>query len=114
MYNDARFSTFPEEGGPVNSGINEMVTGPVATMTFTKEINNAAGRNDAGDLVTSAFFKPPPPDGVGMQCAATDVYSYTEVKVTSTAVTLSPKDLAGKPVKEKNGAPCGPFTIAAK
>jgi phosphodiesterase/alkaline phosphatase D-like protein len=116
MYNDARLSTFPEEGGPVNSGINEMVTGPVATMTFTKEINNAAGRNDAGDLVTSAFFKPPPPDGVGMQCAATDVYSYTEVKVTSTAITLTPKDLNGNPVKEKGtGTPrCGPFTIAAK
>jgi phosphodiesterase/alkaline phosphatase D-like protein len=116
LYNDARFSTFPEEGGTVDSGMTEMVTGPVATMTFTKEINGAAGRNDAGDLVTSAFFKQPPPDGVGMQCAATDVYSYTEVKITSKAVTLTPKDLNGKLVHEKgSGAPpCGPFTIPAK
>jgi phosphodiesterase/alkaline phosphatase D-like protein len=116
MYNDARFSTFPEEGGPVNSGIHEMVTGPVATMTFTKEINSAAGRDNAGDLVTSAFFKPPPPEGVGMECASTDVFSYTEVKVTSKAVTLTPKDLNGKLVHETGtGAPpCGPFTIPAQ
>jgi phosphodiesterase/alkaline phosphatase D-like protein len=116
LYNDARFSTFPEEGGTVNSGIHEMVTGPVATMTFTKEINGAAGRQDAGDLVTSAFFKQPPPNGVGMECAATDVFSYTEVKVTSKALTLTPKDLNGKLVHEKGtGAPpCGPFTIPAQ
>jgi phosphodiesterase/alkaline phosphatase D-like protein len=119
MYNDARFSTFPEEnngGGPVDSGIKEMVTGPVATMTFTKEINSAAGRDNAGDLVTSAFFKPLPPEGVGMECASTDVFSYTEVKVTSKALTLTPKDLDGKLVHEKGtGAPaCGPFTIPAQ
>jgi phosphodiesterase/alkaline phosphatase D-like protein len=116
LYNDARFSTFPEEGGTVDSGMKEMVTGPVATMTFTKEINGAAGRSDAGDLVTAAFLKPPPPDGVGMECASTDVYSYTEVKITSTALTLTPKDLNGKPVKEKgSGTPtCGPYTIPAK
>jgi phosphodiesterase/alkaline phosphatase D-like protein len=119
LYNDVRFSTFPEEnngGGPVDSGIDEMVTGPVATMTFTHEINSAAGRDNAGDLVTSAFFKPPPPEGVGMACAATDVFSYSEVKVTSSALTITPKDINGKLVHEKgSGAPpCGPFTIAAK
>jgi phosphodiesterase/alkaline phosphatase D-like protein len=114
MYNDARFSTFPEEGGPVNSGINEMVTGPVATMTFTKEINRVAGRDDAGDLVTGAFFQQPPPNGPGMVCANTDVFSYTEVKVTSKALTLTPKDINGKPVKNHGGGPCGPFTIPAK
>ena len=116
LYNDARLSTFPEEGGPVDTGIMEMVTGPVATMTFAKEIDGAAGRQGAGDLVTAAFFKQPPPNGPGMQCAATDVYSYTQVKVTSTAVTLTPKDLNGKPVTEKGSGnpPCGPFTIAAK
>jgi hypothetical protein len=96
-----------------------MVTGPVATMTFAKEIDGAAGRQGAGDLITSLFLKQPPPDGPGMRCAATDVYSYTEVKVTAQAVTLTPKDLAGQPVHEKGsggspGPQCGPFTIAAK
>jgi alkaline phosphatase D len=116
LYNDARLSTFPEEGGTVGSGINEMVTGPVATMTFTKEIDGSIGRQGAGDLITSVFFKGQPPNGVGMKCAATDVFSYTEVKVTSKALTLTPKDLNGKPVKEKGGGNprCGPFTIAAK
>jgi alkaline phosphatase D len=116
MYNDARLATFPEEGGPTDSGINEMVTGPVATMTFAKEIDGAAGREGAGDLITSAFLKSPPPNGPGMVCASTDVYSYTEVKVTSKAVTLTPKDLNGKRVTEKGSGnpPCGPFTINAK
>jgi alkaline phosphatase D len=116
LYNDARLATFPEEGGPTDSGINEMVTGPAATMTFAKEIDGAAGRQGAGDLITSAFLKQAPPNGPGMVCAATDVYSYTEVKVTSKAVTLTPKDLNGKLVTEKGNGnpPCGPFTIPAK
>jgi alkaline phosphatase D len=119
FYNDARLSTFPEEGGTVNTGINEMVSGPAATMTFSREIDSATGTPGAGDLLTSVFFKPPPPNGVGMVCASPDVYSYTQVTVTSKAVTLAPKDLNGQPVHEKgsNGAQgpqCGPFTIPAK
>jgi alkaline phosphatase D len=119
FYNDARLSTFAEEGGTVNTGIMEMVSGPAATMTFAREIDSATGTPGAGDLLTSVFFKPPPPDGVGMICAAADVYSYTQVKVTSRAVTLTPKDLNGRPVFEKGsggaqGPRCGPFTIAAK
>ena len=114
LYNDARLATFPEEGGPTNSGINEMVTGPVATQTFDKEIDQATGKQGSGEQVTNLFFKQPPPNGPGMQCASTNVYSYTEVKVTSKAVTLTPKDLNGKPVKESSGAPCGPFTIPAQ
>jgi phosphodiesterase/alkaline phosphatase D-like protein len=116
MYNDARFTTMPEEGGTVDSGINEMVTGPVATMTFAKEIDGAAARQGAGDLITAGFLKQPPPNGPGMVCASTDVFSYTEVKITSKALTLTPKDLNGKPVTEKgtDNPPCGPFTIPAK
>jgi phosphodiesterase/alkaline phosphatase D-like protein len=119
FYNDARLSTFPEEGGTVNTGINEMVTGPAATMTFTKEIDSATGTQGAGDLLTSVFFKPPPPDGVGMPCAAPDVYSYTQVTVTKSGLTLTPKDLNGQPVREKGsnnqpGPVCGPFKIPAK
>jgi alkaline phosphatase D len=115
LYNDARLATFQEENAaaPVNSGINEMVTGPVATMTFAKEVSDATGDPNAGNLITG-FFKAPPPNGPGMVCASIDVFSYTEVKVTSQAVTLTPKDINGKPVTEKSGAPCGPFTIPAK
>jgi phosphodiesterase/alkaline phosphatase D-like protein len=119
FYNDARLSTFPEEGGTVNTGIMEMVSGPAATMTFAREIDSAVNRPGSADLLTSVFFKPPPPDGVGMPCAAIDVYSYTQVRVTRTAVTLTPKDLKGQPVREKGsggaqGPQCGPFTIQAR
>ncbi|MEA2184906.1 MAG: alkaline phosphatase [Solirubrobacteraceae bacterium] len=75
FYNDARLATFAEEGGTINSGINVMVSGPVATMTFEKEINGATGNDNGGAAVQAVFFKPPPPDGVGMACAAIDVYS---------------------------------------
>jgi phosphodiesterase/alkaline phosphatase D-like protein len=119
FYNDARLSTFPEEGGTVNTGIKEMVSGPAATMTFTKEIDSATNTQGAGDLLTSVFFKPAPPDGVGMPCAAPDVYSYTQVTVTKKGLTLTPKDLNGQPVREKGsnnqpGPVCGPFNIPAK
>jgi alkaline phosphatase D len=112
FYNEVRFQTL-EPGGPMNRPFFEMVTGPVATNPFDKEINTATGRDDAGDLITAAFFKPEPPQGVGMDCAAY-VYSYTQVKVTKSAVTLTPKDSTGKGVKEKDGKACGPFTIPAK
>jgi phosphodiesterase/alkaline phosphatase D-like protein len=119
FYNDARLSTFDEEGGRKDTGIMEMVTGPVATMTFGKEIDRVTGKPGSAELLRALFFKPAPPDGVGMPCSVIDTYSYTQVKVTSKAVTLTPKDLNGKGVTEpgSNGQPgpaCGPFTIAAK
>jgi alkaline phosphatase D len=112
LFNDARFQTL-ESGGPKDSGVPEMVTGPVATKTFKVEINEATGRDNGGDLVR-AIFKAPPPNGVGMTCAVIDAYSYTEVKANSKQLTLSPKDLNGKPLKEPEGNGCGPFKIAAK
>ena len=112
LFNDARFQTL-ESGGPKDSGVPELVTGPVATKTFKVEINEATGRDNGGDLVR-AIFKAPPPNGVGMQCAVIDTYSYTEVKATSKQLTLSPKDLNGKPLKEPEGNGCGPFKLAAK
>ena len=76
-----RLQTF-EPAGPVGTGIWEAVTGPVATNTYAKEIDGASGKRGTGDFVTSLFLKPPPPRGIGMLCAATDVDSYAEVRVT--------------------------------
>ena len=114
-FNEVRLQTL-EPGGPVDSGFMEMVTGPVATKTQEKEINEVAGRDDAADLIVGVFYKPQPPDGVGMDCASLDVYSYTQVRVTSTALTITPKDNRGNIVREKGsggmpGPPCGPYTI---
>ena len=70
---------------PEGTGIWEVVTGPVATNTFAKEIDDFLGQKGAGTAIASLFFKPPPPNGVGMRCAALDTYSYAQVTVTAEA-----------------------------
>jgi alkaline phosphatase D len=112
--NDARLQTL-EEGGPVNTGILDITTGPVATKSFAKEIDDAAGRADAGDLITKAFFKAPPPAGVGMSCASPDVFSYGQVEVTSKRLTVKLKDIKGKPVVDAGtGQPCKPIVLTKR
>jgi phosphodiesterase/alkaline phosphatase D-like protein len=108
MVNDVRLTTLPLKS---DSGITEVVTGPVATKTFTREINEQTGNPAAGELIRSVFFKAPPPFGPGMKCAATDNYSYSEVKVLSGAVIITPKDKNRVLVREPDGTPCGPFVI---
>lgn len=111
--NDARLQTL-EEGGPVNSGITEVVTGPVATKNYGLEIDDATNRPGSGNAVRGAFLKPPPPNGVGMQCAVIDQFSYGQVKVTSKRLTITPKDINGKPLNEPEGNRCGPVVLDAK
>jgi alkaline phosphatase D len=111
--NDARLKTL-EEGGPVNSGITEVVTGPVATKNFGAEIDDATGQPGSGTALRGAFFKPPPPNGVGMQCAVIDKFSYGQVKVTNKRLTITPKGDDGKPLKEPEGNACGPVVLDAK
>jgi len=66
-----------------NSGILDITNGPIATESYSGEIEGVTANESADALVQAAFFKPPPPGGVGMQCAATDQFSYAEVKVTA-------------------------------
>ncbi len=113
LVNEVRLRTL-EQGGPINSGMFEFVTGPVATKTFSKEIDDAVGREGAGAAVSAAFFEPEPPDGVGMDCAATNTYSYAQVRVTGKQLTITPKNLNGKPVQQDSDQLCGPFTITAE
>jgi alkaline phosphatase D len=113
LYNDIRFQTL-EQGGPKNSGVTEMVSGPVATLTFSKEIDRTTNRQGTGAVATNAFLKPPPPNGVGMKCYATDVFSYTEVQVSGAKLVLRPKDINGQNVKNPDDTACGPITLNAK
>ncbi len=113
MYNDIRFQTL-EPGGVKNSGVNEMVTGPVGTRTFDQEIDVATGKPGNGALATNAFFKPQPPNGVGMKCFQTNEFSYTEVQVTGRKLVLRPKDQNGKRLKNPDNTNCGPYTLNAK
>jgi alkaline phosphatase D len=110
LIGEVRLQTL-EPGGPVGTGIWEVVTGPVATNPYAREVDAAAGRQGIGDAVTSLFLKPTPPNGIGMKCAATDVYSYAEVRVTRTTLTVTPKTSTGALVHEQTGAPCGPLVL---
>jgi alkaline phosphatase D len=83
LIGEIRRSTL-EPPAPVGTGIWEVVTGPVATNTYGKEIDAFLGSPGAGALVTGLFFKPAPPSGLGLRCAATDQYGYAQVEVTAT------------------------------
>jgi phosphodiesterase/alkaline phosphatase D-like protein len=113
LVNTVKYTTL-EDQGVQDSGIFDFATGPAATMTYAKEIDSAVGQPGSGDLVRGAFLKPPPPGGIGMACAAIDVYSYAQVDVSATQFRITFKDLNGKPVTEPGGTPCGPFTLPAR
>lgn len=118
--NVIRTRTFANDVAPSNApptatdtSYQDFVIGPVATNTFFDEIDDVVGGSGAGVLLGNAFFKPPPPDGVGMRCAQGDVRSYAQVEVTDTQVTIAYKDEDGNTVQDLNGQPCGPYVIAA-
>jgi phosphodiesterase/alkaline phosphatase D-like protein len=110
--NEVRYRTLvsPPEG----TGIWEVVTGPVATNTFAKEIDGFLGQQGAGTAIGALFFKPPPPNGMGMRCAALDTYSYAQVTVTARRLTVALKDARGRPVREATGVPCAPLALSAR
>jgi alkaline phosphatase D len=97
MVNDARLQTL-EPGGPIDSGITEVTTGPVATKTFASEINDTTGSSSSAGLLRALFFNAPPPTGVGQRCSSLDQFSYAEVSVTSRTLTVELKDIEGNPV----------------
>jgi phosphodiesterase/alkaline phosphatase D-like protein len=109
LVNDARFKTL-EPGGPQNSGILEATVGPAATASFAKEIDGTVGIPGAANLVDNLFFEPQPPSGLGMRCSGIDQFSYGEVAVSSTELTIAPKDINGNPLTTDDGA-CGPFVL---
>jgi alkaline phosphatase D len=118
MVNDVRLQTL-EAGGPVNTGITEVTTGPVATKTFAGEIDGAVGSPSAATQIRTLFFNPPPPTGVGMQCSGLDQFSYAEVAASRSALTVELKEIEGKPVsntadRNKPGEPCATIVIPAQ
>jgi alkaline phosphatase D len=101
LLNIVRYKTL-ESGGPVNSPYYDFTTGPVSTRTFEREINAATGNPNAGAAVDSAFFSPPPPNGVGMPCSNVNIFSYLEVRASSSSLALTAKDGAGNVVKDQS------------
>ena len=110
LIGDVRYRTL-EDPGPLDTGMDEFTTGPVATRSFEKQIDDVAGRPGSGDAVENLFLRPAPPDGVGMRCVADDVFSYADVRVTRNSLTVTPKDGSGALVRQENSQPCGPFTV---
>jgi alkaline phosphatase D len=106
LVNDARLSTFPEEGGTQNSGIFDFTVGPAATENYAGEIDNTVNRPGTGTLVRDAFLRQPPPNGPGMRCAVIDKFSYGEVRATRSTLTVTPKGIDGRPLAE-----CPPLTL---
>ena len=112
LIGEIRTDTFAA-GGPVGTGIWEVVTGPVATNTYAKEIDSFLGAPGFGAVVTGAFFKPAPPRGLGLRCAQTDQYGYAQVTVTSATLTVQPRTASGGIVLDASGAPCAPLIVRA-
>ncbi len=112
LIGEIRTSTL-EGPEPVGTGISEVVTGPVATNTYAKEIDGFLGSPGAGALVSGLFFKPPPPRGLGLRCAGTDQYGYAQVSVTGTTLTVTPKTASGGNVLDATGLPCGRLVVRA-
>jgi alkaline phosphatase D len=113
--NDARIKTFPEDGGPIDSGVTEFLAGGVADQTFGKEIDAFTGSTDSWKLIDNLYMEKAPPDGPGMQCSNMVTYGYAQVQATASTLTVTMKDNTGKTIANAmDGKPCGPFVLAAK
>jgi phosphodiesterase/alkaline phosphatase D-like protein len=111
LVDTVRLSTFPEEGPSVDTGYTDIVTGPVALKTFAVDTDLKTGIPGASNIVR-ALFKAPRPTGLGLSCAALNVYSYMQVSVTARRITVALKDDQGNPVKETpTGPTCATITI---
>jgi phosphodiesterase/alkaline phosphatase D-like protein len=98
--------------GPTDTPYQDFIIGPVATGPFWVEIDDVIGTQGNGELISTAFFKPDPPNGVGMFCSQGGVFSYGEVTVRRSGVEVDYKDEQGNPVLDVNGDRCGPYTVA--
>ncbi len=112
LVNEVRYRTLG--AAPESSGIWEVVTGPVATNTFANEIDGFLGSQGAGTAIGALFFKPQPPNGVGMRCAALDTYSFAQVTVTAQRLTVAMKDARGRAVREAAGYACPPLVLPVR
>jgi phosphodiesterase/alkaline phosphatase D-like protein len=109
---DVAPSNVPSGTPPLNTPYRDFVIGPVATTPFWQEIDETTGQSGNGKLVSQAFFKPAPPNGMGMACAQGGENSYAEVTATSTTLTVEYKDENGNILKDVDGTtPCGPYVL---
>jgi phosphodiesterase/alkaline phosphatase D-like protein len=113
LVNDVRLRTL-EDGGPVESGILEVTSGPSGTDTFKDDIEDDTNNSSAGDLANNFFLRQQPPNGPGIRCSNIDVFSYGQVTVTSGKLTIALKDASGRTVEDPDGKACGPYVVARR
>ncbi len=117
--NVVRDRTLPGDSAPSNAPATptdtpyqDFIVGPVATKTFDTEIDDTVGQPGSGHLVGQFFFKPPPPNGVGMECVQGNLNSYAEVTATSGTLKVDYKNENGGPVTDEvDHTKCGPYTL---
>jgi hypothetical protein len=114
LADDSAPSNIPAGQPPLDTPYDDFIAGPVATNPFWGEIDEITETPGAGRLISTAFFKPPPPSGTGMFCSSGGTDNYAQVEVSSSAVTISYKDDKGQTVQDVNDQPCGPYTIPAQ
>jgi alkaline phosphatase D len=113
--NDARIKTYPENGGPVPSGVKEFIAGGVADDLFGHEIDAVAGKPDTWPLVDAAYLNKPPPDGPGMECSNMVTFGYAQLEASAKSLKVVLKDNSGKQMTNAaDKKPCGPWTLTAK
>jgi phosphodiesterase/alkaline phosphatase D-like protein len=113
--NDARIKTYPEQGGPVPSGIKEFIAGGVADQLFGHEVDAVSGQPESWKLVDGAFLNRQPPDGPGMECSNMVTFGYIQVEASATKLNVVLKDNKGKQITNAaDGRPCGPWIQAAR
>ncbi|OLE36930.1 MAG: hypothetical protein AUG48_05870 [Actinobacteria bacterium 13_1_20CM_3_68_9] len=111
LQNDVAPSNAPSTV-PSNTPYQDFVIGPVGTRPFWQEIDMATGGTGNGKLISNAFFKPPPPNGMGMACAQGGQNSYAEVTVTGSTLRVAYKDENGNILMDSDGTtPCGPYVL---
>ncbi len=121
LANVVRYRTLPSDVAPSNApagtppldtAYNDYVIGPVATKPYWQEIDDTTGTPGSGAGISAAFFKPPPPSGMGMFCAQGSANSYAEVTASSTQLKIAYKNENGNTLKDANGTTdCGPYTL---
>jgi alkaline phosphatase D len=113
--NDARIKTYPENGGPVPSGIKEFIAGGVADQLFGREIDAVTGQPDSWKLVDSAYLRQQPPNGPGMECSNMVTFGYAQLEASSRSLKVVLKDNHGNQIENAaDNKPCGPWLLQAK
>jgi phosphodiesterase/alkaline phosphatase D-like protein len=113
--NDARIKTYPENGGPLPSGIKEFIAGGVADSLFGREIDAVTGQPDSWKLVDGAYLNKQPPDGPGMECSNMVTFGYAQLEASARSLKVVLKDNHGKQIRNAaDNKPCGPWVLKAK